>query len=168
MEAEALMAELLNLDRVRSVLEEFADEAAVLYRGNLTRDNSNASGRLFSSVACRMEQDGRVFLVIMRMEEYWRYLEEGTRPHWPPVSAILKWIQVKPVIPRPDANGRIPTQKQLAFLISRKIARVGTEGRHGLRDAKQQAFDLFRQRLAEALAMDVHDSFISSLREQLR
>ena len=168
MEAEALMAELLNLDRVRSVLVEFAEETASLYRGNLTRDNSNASGRLFSSVSCRVEQDGTAFLVIMRMEDYWRNLEEGTRPHWPPVSAILKWIQVKPVIPRPDARGRIPTQKQLAFLISRKIARVGTEGRHGLRDAKQHAFDLFRQRLADALAMDVRSSFISALREQLR
>lgn len=168
MEAEALMAELLNLDRVRSVLVEFAEDTATRYRGNLTRDNSNASGKLFSSVACRVEQDGTAFLVIMRMEDYWRYLEEGTRPHWPPVSAILKWIQVKPVIPRPDANGRIPTQKQLAFLISRKIARVGTEGRHGLRDARLQSFDLFRERLAEALAMDVQDSFISSLREQLR
>lgn len=162
------MAELLNLDRVRSVLEEFAEEAADLYRDNLVRADSIASGRLFSSVSCRVEQDGRVFLVIMRMEEYWRYLEEGTRPHWPPVSAILKWIQVKPVIPRPDANGRIPTQKQLAFLISRKIAREGTKGRHGLRAAKQQAFELFRQRLADALAQDVHSMFISYLRQQLR
>lgn len=162
------MAELLNLDRVRSVLEEFADEAADLYRENLVRADSIASGQLFSSVSCRVEQDGRVFLVIMRMEEYWRYLEEGTRPHWPPVSAILKWIQVKPVIPRPDANGRIPTQKQLAFLISRKIAREGTKGRHGLRDAKLQAFELFRQRLADALAQDVHSMFISYLRQQLR
>ena len=36
---------------------------------------------------------------------------------------------VKPVLPTPTKNGKLPTIDQLTFLISRKIAREGIEPR---------------------------------------
>ena len=44
----------------------------------------------------------------------------GTRPHFPPSSALVDWVVVKLGIPLPAAKG-------VAFLIARKISRVGTK-----------------------------------------
>ena len=55
-------------------------------------------------------------------------MENGRRPgKRPPISAIEQWIADKGVQPHPRANGSIPSTKQLAFAISNKIAREGTQ-----------------------------------------
>ncbi len=155
----------LKLERVQAVLQEFSVEIAEEYRGNLVKHDRKASGGLLNSISVTVETSGTVVEVRMRLEEYWKYVEEGTRPHWPPRSAILRWIEVKPVIPRPDQRGRIPTPKQLAFLISRKIARVGTKGSKDLESAKQSVMDRFRARLEEALGRDAQEYFIRIVRD---
>lgn len=154
----------LKLERVQAVLQEFSVEIAEKYRGNLLSHDRKASGRLLDSISVTVETSGTVVEVRMRLEEYWKYVEEGTRPHWPPRSAILRWIEVKPVIPRPDQRGRIPTPQQLAFLISRKIAQVGTEGSKDLESAKQSVMEKFRARLKEALGRDAQEYFIRIVR----
>lgn len=148
------MAELVDLTNVEAVLREYGEEVARNYKEMIVERGHNASGDLVNSIATRVVADGRAFEVQMDLKAYWKYLEEGTKPHWPPRSAILRWIQVKPVIPRPGRDGRIPTQEQLAFLISRKIAREGTPATHLLEKTKDAVLPLFRQRLAEALGRD--------------
>lgn len=145
---------LLNFENVRQVLEDYADFVTAEYRGNLSRSGRNASGKLSSSVRAYVESGERWYEVRMRLEEYWKYVENGTRPHWPPVDAILRWVEIKPVIPRPDSRGRIPTPKQLAYLIARKISRVGTQGKPDLAEAEEQANARFMARLEEALQAD--------------
>ena len=44
----------------------------------------------------------------------------GSRPHFPPPSALYDWVTIKLGIPMPAAAG-------VAFLIARKISRVGTK-----------------------------------------
>ena len=34
---------------------------------------------------------------------------------------------MKPVLPRPGRNGKLPSTEQLAYLIGRKISKVGTK-----------------------------------------
>lgn len=148
------MAELVDLTNVEAVLREYGEEVARNYKEMIVERGHNASGDLVNSIATRVVADGRAFEVQMDLKAYWKYLEEGTKPHWPPRSAILRWIQVKPVIPQPGRDGRIPTQEQLAFLISRKIAREGTPATHLLEKTKDAVLPLFRQRLAEALGRD--------------
>ena len=109
------------------------------------------------SVRCVVEAGVSSYEVVLSLEEYWKYVEYGTRPHWPPVSAILRWVQVKPVIPRPGADGRIPTQKQLAYLIARKISRVGTEGSDDLRRTLEEVNAEYFPQLEEALAQDASE-----------
>ncbi|MEO0595068.1 MAG: hypothetical protein AAF126_03060 [Chloroflexota bacterium] len=55
-----------------------------------------------------------------KANEYAVYVEEGTRPHFPPLDAIRPWA---------DRHG-IP-----AFLVARKIAREGTDPRYFMRDS---------------------------------
>lgn len=148
------MAELLSFPNVQRVLESYADKVRTTYADKLTASGRKASGALINSIRCVVVTTDTAYEVTMTLEPYWEYVEYDTRPHWPPVSAILRWVQVKPVIPRPGADGRIPTQKQLAYLIGRKIAREGTTGSHDLELTTEQVNAEYRPLLEEALAQD--------------
>lgn len=54
-------------------------------------------------------------------------VELGTRPHFPPVEPLIDWVIAKLNVPEEQAPG-------VAFLVARKIARVGTPAAHMFRD----------------------------------
>lgn len=163
------MNELVNLDRLRDVLEEYAVAVRNLYQDNLIKSGRIASGDLLNSVECHVTQGNHEFIVSISFgdNEYWKYVEEGTKPHWPPRDAILSWIQVKPILPRPDANGRTPTPETLSYLIGRAMAgkspnqanlknpQGGTTGTHDLAKAVEEMNAQYRARIAEALGHDM-------------
>lgn len=149
------MDELINTDNLAAVLEEYGAAVRELYKDRLTIHDRIASRKLIDSIETRVDYDGVEYSVVMRLMDYWRYIEMDTVPHWPPRDAILKWIQVKPVLPRPMKNGKLPTPEQLAFLISRKIAVFGTTGIPDLTDSVEDMDRQFAERIAAALAQDV-------------
>ena len=155
---------LLRLDNTERVLEEYAVEFRNMYQDNLIRSDRIASGELLNNIRTQVRVNGTTYEVLLTLSDYWKYVEDDTRPHWPPRNAILQWVRIKPVIPRPDAYGRIPTPESRAYLISRKIARSGTEGSHDLRKTQQVMNADIRQRLEEAFALDVSESFSRLIR----
>lgn len=57
-------------------------------------------------------------------------LENGRQPgKFPNVQAIKEWVKNKPVVPRPDKKGKLPSINSLTYLIGRKIANEGIEAR---------------------------------------
>jgi len=48
-------------------------------------------------------------------------VREGTRPHFPPVAALIPWVKAKLGIVDDAEAGKV------AFLVARKISRVGTK-----------------------------------------
>lgn len=62
---------------------------------------------------------GRVFFV----SPYALPVENGTRPHWPPVGPLRLWAQRRFSVSGSEAAS-------IAFLVARKISRVGTKGVH--------------------------------------
>ena len=147
--------ELIQLNEVVKVLEEFAIDIRDRYKDVLTSHDRIASRNLIDSIKTNVVVGDKEFLVTMTLADYWKYVEYGSAPHWPPMSAIQRWIEVKPVIPRPGNNGKIPTTKQLAYLISRKISIEGTEGSHDLDKTKEDILPWYRQRISEALGHDI-------------
>lgn len=152
------MAELITFDNLLQVLEEYGAAIRNEYQDNLINSDRIASGGLLNSVEFEVVQQGNYFKVNLNLAPYWKYLEEGTRPHFPPVSAILKWIEKKPVLPRPLDNGDLPTPKQLAFLIGRKISEEGTEGTHDLQKAATSINEQYREKIIEAFTKDVQNT----------
>ena len=146
---------LNEFPKVYEVLERYAKEFIEQYRLNLVESGRPASGRLADSLTYKVDMGANVYAVDISLLDYWKYIESGTRPHWPPVSAIREWIKVKPVIPRPMANGKLPTESQLAFLIGRKISRVGTEGINDFERANQEIFSRMEMSIAEAVTEDL-------------
>ena len=62
-------------------------------------------------------------------KKYGIFVEKGTRPHWPPPEPIEKWARIK------------LGQPGLGFVISRKIARVGTPAHPFFRPAVEESVD---------------------------
>lgn len=157
--------ELLTFDELRAVLEEYGKAVAEQYKANLKRDGRPASHALEKSIKTRVVTEGQDFVVKMDLEEYWKYIEYGTAGwftgnpsrKFPPVDALMKWIEIKPVIPRPDAKGRIPSPRSLAFLIGRKIRDFGTQGRADLTEAKMDVTEQWRGRIEAALQHDMYN-----------
>lgn len=149
-----MAAELFNPSNLLSILEELAADVKDNYKEHLEYHDRKASGDLLQSISTEIEVRGTTYIVWLNLADYWKYVENDTKPHWPPKEPIDRWISVKPVIPRPGANGKIPTTEQLSFLIRRKIATEGTKGSHDLRDTERAVLPMYEERLLEALHRD--------------
>lgn len=148
------MDTLFDTSNLYAVLQEYGVEVRNRYQDRLILHDRIASGDLLNSLESHVEVNGTTYEVQLDLASYWRYIEMDTAPHWPPRDAILKWIQVKPVLPRPMKNGKLPTPEQLTFLIQRKIAVFGTEGKPDLTDTVEEMNKAFQERIAAALAAD--------------
>lgn len=149
------MNDLMDLTEVQLVLQDFAKDIQERYKDVLANNGHIASKKLIDSIKTEVVVGEQAYEVTMTLEHYWKYVEYDTKPHFPPPDALLKWIEVKPVIPRPGKNGRIPTPKQLAFLIGRHINTWGTKGTHDLQHTKDDIFAWYKEKLSAALGHDV-------------
>lgn len=120
-------------DILLHILQQYGNQIIDSYRRKLYEGGSNATGLLGNSLSTTVNAEDGIYEITLQIQDYWRYLEYGRLPGtFPNIDAIRKWIQVKPVIPTVQSNGKIPTLEQLTFLISRKIARDGIEPRYYL------------------------------------
>lgn len=138
----------LDLTTIQDITNTFCQEL----KNKIDSNGTNASGDLSKSIKGLVKYDGKYLTVSIRMNEYWRFVENGTKPHFPPLDAIRKWISVKPVLPRPMKSGKLPTANQLAFLIARKISKVGTKAKPFLYNTIKD-FDLVGKVYTEVLTL---------------
>lgn len=143
------------------VLEEYAERVKASYQQQLDSNGKNATGNLRNNITIEVQQNENVFEVALNLNEYWKWLETG-RPKTQNNGngelrrAILDWIRVKHIIPTPF-NGKLPTESQLAYLISRKIHRLGYEGK-GLLQKSIDENEQFLMNLELALLEDIGKS----------
>jgi hypothetical protein len=149
----------MEFNRVQKVLTDFVELMRDGYKERLASEGINASGSLSNSVTANVEMDGAVFEVSLTLNEYWKYIEGGRPPTQNNGNGelrrnILQWIKVKPVLPTPF-NGKLPTEEQLAYLISRKIHREGYEGKEPLKKTFEEVEDMLKSDLEIAFAEDI-------------
>lgn len=128
-----------------------------IYRNLLIRDDKRSSGNLIRSIQpLNSETEGRKVTGSMSLASYWKYVENGRKAgKWPPYNAILKWVTEKPVVSRAGKGGRIPTEKQLAFLIQRKIGLEGIKPGNQLVEAQRLAWPRYESVIQEAVSRDI-------------
>lgn len=146
---------MIKFDNLQRVLAEFGNALSERYKEKLTEDNRIASGRLISSVNSKVVVNDNEFIVELNLEDWWKFIEYGTKPHMPPVNRILEWVTVKRILPTPMANGKLPTEQQLAWMIAKKIEREGTEGTPNLTESIDEMVNEYEQKIEEALDADV-------------
>ena len=151
------------------VLDEFGKQFIDAYRSGLDAKNANASKGLYNSLNFEVKIGKQSINLDILLNDYWKYLEYGCKgtetsypdayypAHFPPTKAIEEWIKIKPVIPE-QRNGKLPTQKQLAFLIARSINKKGIEPRFIFRDAVDDIWEQLKDALNEAIEKDVENN----------
>lgn len=150
-----------------AVLADYAHHFEALYRDKLLEHGHRASAELLQSIHANVVTASGQIAVDVDLASHWQYVEWDTVPHWPPMDAILRWITVKPILPTPDSRGRIPTPRQLAYLIGRAMAgkspnqanlknpHGGTTGTHDLYDSVEQLNTEYAERIEAAITEDV-------------
>lgn len=145
---------------LKEALEMYGEVLAEAYREQIADTNAFASGKLFDSVRHIVEVNDTTIELSLSLEEYWKWVEEGRAPgKFPPLNKIEDWIRIKPIAPYPDAKGKVPSNEQLAFLIGRKIARKGTEGKHLLDNALENTQD-WMELIDEAISKDIDEELL--------
>lgn len=143
--------------KVSQEIRDLAKELLERYKKEIEDTGHKASGNLQNSASYKCTFDGKSLEVWFSIPEYWFYLENGTKPHFPPVSAIEEWITVKRIVPA-AINGKVPSTRSLAFVIARSISLKGTPPTKLLQKTIDSADDLI-----EAMI----DVLASQLQEQI-
>lgn len=143
---------LIDLTNLLQVLQEYAREAEEMYKYQLSLGGKTASRKLIDSVKSNVVVGEQSYEVTLTLQDYWKYIEKGRKPgKFPPVGAILNWISVKPIIPRPMDNGKLPSPNQLAYLIGRKIEQEGIEPHPALMTTQEELDKIYHEKLSIAL-----------------
>lgn len=150
------MQDIDTFPNLTAALEEYGAAFRNLYQDKVILADKIATGELLNSVSYRVTQDGDAYEVTLSLAEYWKYIETG-RPaggRMPPPSAILSWIMAKPVVPRPDDKGRIPTPQQLSWAIAKSIQKRGIPATPIMAETAEELTAKYRPIIAQAFAAD--------------
>lgn len=115
------------------MVKKFTKKALENYRkiivSELKRQLNKPGSDLEKSISARKITNKDGFTI--SMNEYGTFVNDGRRPGKfpgkPPLQNIQDWITKKGIKPKTLKSGRIPTLRQLAFLIGRSIARNGIQ-----------------------------------------
>lgn len=152
--------EAIRWNKTLDVLQKYGRAFEEIYQRIFLEKGKEASGDLLNSMRYEIHSSQYSIEVDIRWLEYWQYIEQGRKPgKWPPISAIERWIRVKPVLPQADAYGRVPTIPQLAFLISRAIAENGIEPVPIKAETMKELNEQYLPLIGEAIKEDIENDF---------
>lgn len=150
----------IDLIEVGNVLSQYKVELEELLKKKIKDKNSVASGDLLASIHTRLEVNGTSFEVWLDCLKYLKFLDQGTKPHWMPEEPIIKWIKDKKLPTREyTGSDSLPTEKQLGFLIRRKIANEGTLPNFVYVETIQELNEKYIPLVEQALTNDVINYF---------
>lgn len=148
----------LTFNNLQRVLDDFTKDVAETYKSLLLRDGKNATGELISSIKPMTSElvDGTI-QCSLSLAPYWQYVENGRRPgKFPPIDNILDWVKAKPQLAQPNRLDRKEiSQKQLAFLVARKIATKGIQPGNQLSEAMDIVYARWKDRIDAAITADI-------------
>lgn len=137
-------------------LRELGEIVSTSYKNSLSKKNKIATGDLYNHTY-EVEINNGHYIVYLNLPRYWEAVEYGRSPgKFPPVDAIRKWIEVKPLVPESRGYDKVPSVEQLAYLISRSIANNGIPASNVLEEALNddnlsRAIDLFTDNLINGI-----------------
>lgn len=152
-------------------------------RKEISRDDTKASGRLLASIAPNVKIFGSSYTLEIKMEDYWKSVDQGTKPGTKPnVDKILRWMQNKKIMPKPTKTGltrprskfgkkvfkdrRRAMAERIANAIYRKgtIKRFGYKGSGFVTEYTNTLADRMRKSIYEATGKDIKVQLINALK----
>ena len=139
---------------ILKVLNETAELMYNEYQSRLINNNINSSSELYNTLSFEVSNNEQAYLIKFYALDYWKNIEYGRKPgKFPNIGAIQKWIEIKPVIPKPY-KGKIPTPKELAYIISRSIAKKGIPAKNVLSYTLNEVMKIQTDKIQKAIGND--------------
>ena len=139
---------------ILKVLNETAELMYNEYQSRLINNNINSSSELYNTLSFEVSNNEQAYLIKFYALDYWKNIEYGRKPgKFPNIGAIQKWIEIKPVIPKPY-KGKIPTPKELAYIISRSIAKKGIPAKNVLSNTLNEVMKIQTDKIQKAIGND--------------
>lgn len=153
--------------RLREVLEEYGERFIQLAKDKMGVNKSYATGDLADSMETVVEiEEDNYFKVSIKLLDYWVYLENGTKPHFPPLQAIKDWVEVKGITPY-EVNGYTPSIEQLPYMIQKSIGKYGTEAHPFFEENKDVVYKEFENSIIYAIEEDIAEWVNDNVMEML-
>ena len=126
---------MTNDSTIQSILYQVAYDVALDYQTELRNQGISATGAL-ANVDFEVTIGENSYGISLILQDYWKNVEYGRRPgKFPNVTKLQEWIQVRKILPRPMSNGKLPTEKQLTFMIGNSIKEKGIQPKPALANA---------------------------------
>lgn len=163
--------ELISFPATTAVLQQLADDVKAGYIDQLNKNGhwtKDGKDRLIDTISTVVTVDGKSFTASLKMNYYWQFLEEGIapagkydNPGWKSFPFILKWVQIKPIIPRPPQTIK-PSKRSLESLQKSTAGAIvavrnikGDPGTHGFQKARDAVLPTYYERIKDALNEDI-------------
>lgn len=146
-------------------INQIAQKITRVIQDKLRELKIESSGNLINSVDTEILLDDKDYVVEISLADYWKFVDEGRHAgRFPPPQAIKDYIRFKPIVPRANSKGKIPSTEQLAYVIGRKISREGIKPKPFLNAALDSpAMD----RILDEIADLVQKNFVEQLDEEI-
>lgn len=158
---------------LKSILEEIGEAVISTYRQKMA--SHNASGQLLNNLSYSIDSGGTTVKLKLQIADYFQYLENGRPPtekggDGTLQDKILKWIRIKGIQPYPDENGKLPSEENLAYLITRKIHNQGyqTPPQHCLIDSVNEVWTMYKDKCEEALYKDFSNNYAIKIIKKIK
>ena len=123
---------MTNDSNIQSILYQVAYDVALDYQTELRSQGISATGAL-ANVDFEVTIGENSYGISLILQDYWKNVEYGRRPgKFTNITKLQEWIQVRRILPRPMANGKLPTEKQLTFMIGNSIKEKGIQPKPAL------------------------------------
>jgi hypothetical protein len=149
---------------IEQILYQVAMDVAMDYKAELNALNINATGNL-QNVDFDVEINNGTYTISLILQDYWKFVENGRLPgSFPNIGQLQQWIQIKQILPRPMANGKLPTEKQLVFMIGNSIKEKGIQPKPALDNALKKN-ETHLNKIKEAVSKSLDKEIKQMLKE---
>jgi len=148
----------MEYPNLEKLLNQYGTEIKKRYGTNVSKTTiKDEREKLFESVDFDIDFDGIYYSVSLFLNKYWYYVEYGRKSgKRPPVAEIERWIKIKPIV-REKRNGKLPTEKSLAYIIARSIGKKGTKPQMTLTKTNDALYTEMKDSIKEAFIADVNE-----------
>ena len=155
---------MTNDSNIQSILYQVAYDVAIDYQTELRNLGVSATGTL-ANVDFEVTIGENSYGISLILQDYWKNVEYGRRPgKFPNITKLQEWIQVRQILPRPMANGKLPTEKQLTFMIGNSIKENGIQPKPALTNVLKKN-DTYLNKIKEVVGKSLDKEIKQMLKE---
>jgi hypothetical protein len=161
------MATKNDYNNLKEALNIFGDEYITELTKQLIQLDKVATGKLLRSLDYEViEKVKGQFEIIIKAQDYLKFVDEGRRPGSPPpYNAILSWVQARKIKFVNKSGKGFLKNEQTAFIIRKSIAKKGIQKTNVLKKTLGNVLNLKSKIIKDGVKLDL-EQLVNSIMQQ--